>query len=74
MRKDLQHYLVSVPEEFLGPINAEIHSRGGYILSMDNKDSLIEVRAGMAEGTMDDFAEWLAKKPHIKASVVRHKP
>lgn len=68
MRKDLEHYLVSVPEEMLGTINAEIHSRGGYILSMENMDSHYEVRAGMPKGSMNDFAGWLSTTTHNKAS------
>jgi acylphosphatase len=73
MRSDLEQYLVSVPEEFLGHINAKIHALGGYILDMVNKDSHIEVRVGMPDGSMNDFAEWLVKKPHFQASFVQHK-
>jgi translation elongation factor EF-G len=70
MRKDLEHYLVSVPEEMLGTINAEIHSRGGFILSMENMDSHFEVRAGMPKGSMNDFSAWLITITHNRASFV----
>jgi translation elongation factor EF-G len=71
MRNDLEHYLVSVPEEMLGTINAEIHSRGGFMLSMENMDSHYEVKAGMPKGSMIGFSAWLITITHNRASFVQ---
>ena len=70
MIKYLEYYLVSLPEEMLGIINAEIHSRGGFILSMENMGNHYEVRVGMPKGSMNDFSAWLATISHNTASFV----
>lgn len=74
MRNGLEHYLVSVPEEMLGTINAELHARGGYILSLENKSSHYEVRVGMPAGSMTGFSGWLSMVTHNQGKLDRYSP
>lgn len=53
------NFSVSVPEEYIGDVCAQLTDRGGLIVAMDDAGGVYDIRALVSDAAMNGFESWL---------------